>query len=302
MDSSSLLTIIIPTFHSKNLGLVVDALEKQTLNHVIKEILVVGQQSDWEVLRGRVRYIPVESKPTSARNRNIGANLAETEWICFLDSDCIPDIHWLEKLVQMMHQGEQAVAGAVHIPSLHSYWNQCDYLAGFYSQVPGLSPGMYLEYATMTNFLIRLDVFLNTGGFDEEFTTTGEDREFCWRLVNSGTKICFAREAIIVHDHSREKFKETWNHLFDFGHGTARFRMKHYQSTTRSWRMGYRISRIPLLGEVAGILRVCLTWIYKVIFHPSILRLGKYLPGVILLNIAHTFGMIYTLRTYAPKN
>jgi cellulose synthase/poly-beta-1,6-N-acetylglucosamine synthase-like glycosyltransferase len=302
MDASPKLTIIIPTFHSQNLGQVVEAVEQQSLKQAIEAIFVVGQQPDWELLRDQVRYIPVENMPTSARNRNMGVDLANTEWICFLDSDCIPDICWLEKLAQMIQQGERAVVGAVLIPEANSYWNHCDYLAGFTSQIPGLSSAMYLEYATMTNFLIRKDVFLNTGGFDEEFSTTGEDREFCWRLVNSGTKIRFAREAIIIHDHSRENFKQTWNHLFNFGHGTARFRMKHLQSTGLLWKFGYRVSRIPLLGEVVGIMRVCLTWFIKVKFHPSLMLYGKYLPGVILLNIAHTFGMIYTLRTYAPKN
>jgi O-antigen biosynthesis protein len=302
MDSLRQYTVIIPTFHSSNLGGVIDALEKQSLRNAIIEILLVGQQPDWEILNGRVKYIPVENEPTSARNRNIGASLAVTEWICFLDSDCIPDVHWLERVDQKINQGESAVAGAVNVPNEHSYWSRCDYIAGFFSQISDLSRSDYLDYVTMTNFSVRKEVFLKLGGFDEEFTTTGEDREFCWRLTNNGTKISFARDAIIVHDHSREQFGETWTHLFDFGRGTARFRMKHFQATTRKWRIGYGIIRIPLLGEIAGILRVILTWLVKIILHPSILRFWKYLPGVILLNIAHTLGMIYTLRTYAPKN
>jgi GT2 family glycosyltransferase len=276
-------------------------LKNQTLERAIVEILVVGLQSGWTTIDDRIRYI-FNEQASSSRNRNIGSQKASAEWICFLDSDCIPDQEWLEMLDASIQRGEIATAGSVLIPSTHGYWSWCDYLAGFFNQNPVLSHKEYLIYSTMTNFVIRRDIFLDIGGFDESLSTTGEDREFCWRLAKRGYKIFYARNAEVLHSHARNSFRQTWNHLFNFGKGTAWFRLKYIHDTPWSWKIGYSLSKIRILGEVVGIMRVLLAWIFRLMTQPKIFHYWIYLPGAILLNIAHTLGMIYTLRTYAPKN
>ena len=85
------------------LRLVLEAVEKQREAPPFEVIIVdndtqasaknlvmpfIRKNSDW-------RY-EVNSTNNVSRARNLGANCAKTEWLAFLDDDCVPPCHWLQ--------------------------------------------------------------------------------------------------------------------------------------------------------------------------------------------------------------
>ena len=173
-------SVVVPTYNARNLYATLTAIAAQTAPDLVDEILVVGRQEpgDWQRLP-KVRYIPIQERPTPARNRNFGAALASGEYICFTDSDCLPYPDWISAVHRRVSTGALAVSGAVAWPSSGSYWDLCDYLLAFGHLAPLPHADASVDYAATLNFTIARDLFVELGGFDESFQdAAGEDLGF----------------------------------------------------------------------------------------------------------------------------
>ncbi len=290
------ISVIIPTLKSPRLGDCVRAIRSQTAVHLIKEILVVGQQDMSDISTDEnLKFIHVKDKPTSARNRNIGAQNASGEWLCFTDSDCIPDVDWIDRLLDAKSHTTLIVGGAVRLPDNASYWAKCDHLHAFRDIAAELnSHKKTLRSAATLNFIISRDLFLSVGGFDEIFSEpAGEDLELCTRLRKAGLEVMFSPDAIVEHHHSIINFSLAWYHLHRYGIAFVKFRNQHPIEIWRVWKM---LARIPILGEI-----VSLTWIIHRAFirffkNGQFFKLLTYTPGIFLLDLAYSLGMLKAIR------
>lgn len=297
-EARTLITVVIPTRQSSSLEWVLQALVRQQPAHLIHEILVVGQQDDMERLTRlpKVRYVHVEDRPTPARNRNVGVGEASTEWIAFLDTDAIPERMWLAAFRVSMSTDASVLAGAVAIPEDAGYWARCDNLLAFEAQMANHGSPRTLESAATINFGIRRALFRELKGFDESFASAaGEDRDLCWRLQQAGHEIVFVPDAVVVHRHARLSCRRAVRHFYDYGQAATHFRL--LRSDFRRWRVGAWLVRVPLLGEVAGLVRVAVRAFLRPFRQPHYLSENlDALPGVVVLDWAHTLGMIHALR------
>lgn len=292
------ISIIIPTYYSKALDTTLRAIAKQCSINRVCEIIVVGQQDIISFTDlPQLRYIHVKENPSPAHNRNCGAMHARGDWICFTDSDCIPNTDWIGQLIRAFDTNVVAVAGAVDLPTGMTYWSWCDHLLAFDRLVVGMRPACQIDFAATLNFCLRRDLFISLGGFDESFPgAAGEDLDFCWRLRQAGHSITFVPEAIVKHYHSREDFYSAWQHLYRYGEATSQFRLKRGHSV--AWRVWIQFAKRPFVGELAGLARVALRAIVRL----RLLRILSYawfLPGIVLLDLAHTLGMMRRIRSYA---
>ncbi len=293
------ISVVIPTYHSESLWDALFAIVEQSAFDRICEIIVVGQQEGTGFAElPKVKFISALERPTPARNRNIGATEAVGEWVCFTDSDCVPEPDWISQLGKAIDTDGAAVGGGVAVPDDIGYWGLCDHLLAFQGQLANEIRGQQLKTAATLNFCVQRDVFMSLGGFDESFTeAAGEDRDFCWRLREAGYEIVFAPKAVVYHHHPRQDFSSAWQHLHRYGRATSQFRFARGGSTT--WRIANRLISPPLLGELAGLVRVGCRAILRVVSRPSLLRYWWALPGLVALDCAHTLGMITGIRTYA---
>lgn len=295
------LSLIIPVYQSDTLQDTLQAIAMQSALDRVAEIIVVGKQtftprSDLPQLM----YISVTENPIPAHNRNIGAGYVTSDWICFIDSDCLPDIHWIEHIFNALTPDTVALAGAVDIPPNMSYWGQCDHLLGFEKQAKGIANQPYINYAATLNFCIRRDIFFSLGGFNVSFTSAGgEDREFGWRLEQAGYKIRFIQDAIVIHNHPRSSFQSAWQHIYHYGQVTAQFRLLHNRESGNKWLFSKQIAKIPGIGELAGIARIFIRSLLRFFRYPLLGKYLQYEPGMAVLDIAHTWGMIGTIRANA---
>jgi GT2 family glycosyltransferase len=135
--------------------------------------------------------------------RNVGARLAATEMILFLDSDCYIDEAPFPAAYQRF-QDELKLAGVMGIPfhrtpsgpfagTFKNYWYHLEFTA--WGNPP---PTLYGSC-----FFIRRDAYLAVGGFDESFCRMPcEDNEFYFRLVEAGYRFERKMDFTFVHDKS----------------------------------------------------------------------------------------------------
>ncbi len=137
-----------------------------------------------------------------AANRNAGARSATTEWLIFLDDDCLPQPGWLDAYAAAM-PGRDVVEGRTVSPGAID-----DPLAEYVENLEG-------DCYWSCNLAIRRAVFQDLGEFDEAFTqAAGEDMEFAWRIRKRGLAVVFAPAAEVHHPVRRASWKQVWRRIW----------------------------------------------------------------------------------------
>jgi len=145
----------------------------------------------------RIRVLSQENRGLSAaRNRGVAEALGSV--VAFTDSDCVVDPDWLTYLAYAIRDGAVAVGGPNLAPTD----------AALVPAVVALAPGGpthvlldddVAEHIPGCNMAFDRATLLATGGFDERYTTAGDDVDVCWRLQDAGHPIAFSPAAVVWH-------------------------------------------------------------------------------------------------------
>jgi GT2 family glycosyltransferase len=168
-----------------------------------------GVENHWPDLRLQVERLG-ENKGFAAAN-NLGARLARGQWLALLNSDAFPEPDWLEELLKAAEShpafsffaSRQLQANAPH---------RLDG-AGDAFHVSGLAwrrfvgwPAAQFGLKTEEVFspcgaaaLYSRQVFLQAGGFDEDFFSYFEDVDLGFRLRLQGFKCLYVPDAVVHH-------------------------------------------------------------------------------------------------------
>ena len=149
---------------------------------------------------------------------NRAVRFAENEILLFLNNDVKVDQNWLHDINRMLEEDEKiaAVQPKMRAVKQPEYFEYAGAAGGFmdkygYTFCRGRifdevekDEGQYdnspnLFWASGAALAIRKDVFIESGGFDEDFEFHMEEIDLCWRLQNKGYKIGYAPESIIYH-------------------------------------------------------------------------------------------------------
>lgn len=198
MNPSSLISVIIPTYHRNDLlGQCLDRLAPgaQLLGSDEYEVIVTDDGSETtaeQMVRERYGWAKWVRGPGQgpAANRNNGARVARTEWLAFLDDDCIPDEQWLEAYVSAITSTPSCFVfeGRVYTDRPRKSLAEIS---------PIFETGGYLPSG---NFVCRNDIFEALGGFDERFRFPAmEDVDFRLRLTKTGYSFSFIKGAAVCH-------------------------------------------------------------------------------------------------------
>lgn len=149
---------------------------------------------------------------------NRAVPFATKDILLFLNNDVEVDRNWLHDINRVFNENENIAAVQ---PKMKAY-EQPEHFeyagaAGGYMDKYGYTfcrgrifdevekdEGQYdtsppLFWASGAALAIRKDLFIESGGFDEDFEFHMEEIDLCWRLQNQGYKIGFAPESIIYH-------------------------------------------------------------------------------------------------------
>jgi len=219
-------SIVIPVYN--NLHLTRTCLEKvrENTSGAAYEVIVVENGSTdgtrefllREQEAGRLRAIVNDANLGFARACNMGAREARGRYVVFLNNDTEPLWGWLQALVEKAEEDEAIAAvgakllypngtvqhaGVVFLPDGYYPITPVHVYQGFSKDAPQVNRRREVQAVTGACMLVRRDVFLSLGGFDEEFRNGYEDVDFCLRVREAGYRVVYIPEAEVVHHESK---------------------------------------------------------------------------------------------------
>ncbi|WP_083919201.1 glycosyltransferase [Methylosinus sp. LW4] len=257
-DRSLSVLVVIPARNSaRTIGPLLDSLAAQRGAPPFRVVVSDNGSTDdlsAEIVAARKRCpnlelacVDASDKGGAAHARNVGANSVASRAILFCDSDDIVDAEWVGQLARGL-EIYSGVGGRLDERVLNAEFSEQRTHASVDLPI-GLN---FLPYPIGTNCGVRREVWDAIGGYDESYTTGGEEVEFFWRLQLAGFSLGFIREAVVFYRH-REDLGA--NLRREFRHGVsscklfAQFKI-HIQSESllsisRAW--AGTILRLPLL-------------------------------------------------------
>ena len=223
-------------------------------------IAAIASAAGAEVIRRSVN-----GGPAAARNTGLAA--ASTEYVAFLDSDCVPRPGWLDRLLP--HFADPAV-GAV-APRIVPHEAGTGWLARYEGASSTLDmgarpsivrPGARVAYVPGAALIVRRRA---AGKGFASGMLVGEDVDFVWRLADAGWRVRYEPAAVMGHDH-RVRFRAWFARRADYGTSAAALEELHpgmvrplYASwwTTGAWvalLAGHPLTAAVLTGSATTLL------------------------------------------------
>ena len=160
----------------------------------------------------QVQIIQYDQNYGFCRGNNRAASQSQSEFVAFLNPDMRVDPHWLTGLVEKVGSEPDVVCASSKI--LDWDGSRIDFggtLLQFLGhgradgyQDPDLDAYDQVHYILAPcggAMLINRQLFLEVGGFDEDFTAYFEDLDLGWRLWILGHKVVLAPQSVCYHVH-----------------------------------------------------------------------------------------------------
>jgi len=210
-------TIILPIRNDeKLLKSLLMAINNQTLLPV--NIIIVDSSTNDTAKKIVTEYndtVPIvyhrEKKCYPGKARNIGVELANGDWIAFLDSKTVPDKTWLERYLHLIKAYHAEVVFGVTL---------FDATSSFQKVLRATTYGK-IGHHTVPGSLIKKKVFIDSGEFLEH-VRMGEDIEWRERLIKSDLKVYRPNVPIVTYQGLPDKFFKTVKKYLTSTYHTAR--------------------------------------------------------------------------------
>ncbi|HIO11013.1 MAG TPA: glycosyltransferase [Deltaproteobacteria bacterium] len=171
----------------------------------------------------RVKIIPTGAVSPAVK-RDMGAEQAKFEYLAFMDDDAYPSLEWLKVAEKTFtEKNPAALGGPGMVPPDAS---KKEIVSGiFYETLVGggglayryrpAPKGFYVKDYPSVNLIIRKNVFLEIGGFDNAFWP-GEDTKLCLDLIQAGHDIWY-EPTLLVYHHRRPTFRGHFKQVGGYG-------------------------------------------------------------------------------------
>ena len=209
--------VIVVNWNSGNdLEKCLDALKNQT--RLPRQIIVVDNASSDDSLNGieekfpQVELIRLDANTGFAHANNFGVKkVRDCDWIAFLNPDAFATPNWLENLLRAALENPDFAFLGSHMQR-HGTHDELDGTGDVY-HVSGLAwrrdHGLKISAtkrvtgevfsACAAAAMMRKDVFLEAGGFDENFNSYFEDVDLGFRIRLLGHRCLYVANATVAH-------------------------------------------------------------------------------------------------------
>lgn len=221
-----MVSIVIPSYNSeRTIFDCLQSLKNQTYTGQY-EIILVDSSIDRtpEIVRENfpdIQFVHFIQKTDPGTARNQGVRNASGDLILFIDSDCVAEKNWLEKLV-ILHETNPEVAaigGAVlNANSSQNVVGWASYFSEFREFIPE-NPKSFVPHIPTLNISYKRWVFDKFGYFDARFYPQ-EDLVFNYQIHLNNYKILFDPDVKVFHTH-RSNLKIFLEHQQKIGQITA---------------------------------------------------------------------------------
>lgn len=184
-----------------------------------------------------LRVINNNDNANYCQARDLSVLHSEGDKIAFIDDDCVPDDHWLEKINLKLDEYD-AVGGIVLPYKRYNYpawwcW-QMGWLVGFSTDINGEDKSGRKYYPQTANLAVRKHIFETFKFQTEEKQSNnnfyGREDASLWRKLRiNGYKLCVDNNLIVYHDIPDDRFKFSFLQKRSFNDGLIYFiREKNY--------------------------------------------------------------------------
>ncbi|MEM8613689.1 MAG: glycosyltransferase [Cyanobacteria bacterium P01_H01_bin.105] len=230
--TNPVISAVICTYNrADRLILALEGLKTQTLSKERYEIVVIDNAStdttkavcdDYKQQLPHLayHYEPIQGLSTA---RNTGLNVANGDYVAYLDDDAIPCANWLEDIVTAFStiQPQPAVVGG----PIYPIWEQEPpvwmhyYVQGYFTVLDhGTEAGWFPdgEYPYGANMVYRRDVLLKHNGFSEDLGRDGksllsdEERLLNLTIEADGGQFYYVPSASVQHWVPKERISRSW--------------------------------------------------------------------------------------------
>ncbi|GAC1568573.1 MAG: hypothetical protein NVS3B14_18260 [Ktedonobacteraceae bacterium] len=285
-------SVIIPYSKPEVAEFTLEKLEQQTYPADRTEIFLVGQQSTALASHWPIKAIETHLIYYPGEARNIGARVATGEYLLFLDDDCEPAPDWIEQNVRELEQSKIGAVGGQIAGRSKAFFAQCvDFSSFAYSQV-----NRRMEIPVCSASLgVNRQAYDEAQGFSEELRS-GEDIDFCYRLMKMGYRTVYQPAIKVAHNHRRTSFAALMRYSYFYGRVKGLYvKLRHRDMSKRNLVLTlfqnpllYFLMIVPIsLGITATIVRLNLKEYPKVLL---------YSPFIFLSKVAYHIGIWQWIR------
>ena len=222
-------------------GSITECIASVAASRPARNLVVDGNSTDATAALARAAGADVVSDDGAGLGaaRRLGAELAETPWIAYVDSDARVTPSTLSALLEVAEaDGFDAVGEApqhhVRLDVLAARRDLAEADAGH----PG--PAALIGCAAT---LVRRSLLLSVP-FEATFGGAAEDHDWCFRATAAGAALAHADRAIAYHE-DRASFAEFVAQRFWYGRGMARLLMRHRRLTPQARTASAGAMRTP---------------------------------------------------------
>jgi glycosyltransferase involved in cell wall biosynthesis len=227
MDLPTLVSVVIPARNAAELlPFQLEALSGQTYQGRW-EVLVIDNCSidqtayvalDWAEKLPDLRVVRAQRRRGVNYARNVGAAAARGDLLLFCDADDVASPGWLQAMAEAARISD-IVGGMVDDLALNDSRARAWRPRPLRDHLP--THMSFLPYAPGQNFGVRTTVWRALGGFDETYTSGGDETEFCWRAQLASYTISFVPHAV-MHYRLRNSLWPLVRQAFGYGYSDTR--------------------------------------------------------------------------------
>ncbi len=164
----------------------------------------------------------------AAMGRNCGLEAAKGDAVAFIDGDCVAPTNWLNKLVYPLVEEPVTTAGVggpnIPLTNKENIWSKAinailsTFLGSAGSVQVRTTNNGYVKSLSTANSAFRVEKVRRIRGFDPRLELC-EDSDLCCRLIKTGSKLRFVRDATVYHHREYYSLRKFGQHMFRYGQG-----------------------------------------------------------------------------------
>jgi GT2 family glycosyltransferase len=203
-----LVSIIIINYNGKSyLEKCLESIKKIKYDNL--EIIVVDNNSTDGTMEFLVQNYPsiitlkLDKNYGFAKPNNVAAKIAKGDFLLFLNNDTEVTPNFLTELVQVLVGNDQiGICQSLLLKpngEIDSSGDFIDTIGVVYNSKEPIDKIREISSARGASMIIRKELFLDLGGFDEQFFVSFEDVDLGWRTWIKGYKVVINPKSVVYH-------------------------------------------------------------------------------------------------------
>lgn len=198
-------SIVIPTYN--NVQLLEDCLASLKKHVSVEEIIVVdngSREHSMKVFSNDIIYVRLPSNTGFAHACNVGAEIASSPYILFLNNDTIAHNDFVTPMIKSFQIGTGAVGSKLLFPDGSIQHAGVDFVYDQDGKLHGIEyreerPEGEVPAVTGACMMVRASAFWEARGFDERYWNGNEDVDLCLALKRNNWAIRYQPNSVVTH-------------------------------------------------------------------------------------------------------